>query len=1170
MDKAILKKFAIESRKDLMEKIKNKINTFYIDEDFKKEQKGDVYILSNEKHSLSLTDEEYQKRELLIKRIKELSLEQVIEEAAYTWFNRIIAIRYMEINDYLPLTKDNQSLGIRVLSSKDNTPDPEILKFTNLINPDLDINFKKEKYVELKDDNEKFKYVLLLVCKKLGRVIPQVFDGITDYIDILIPDNLLNDSGFITKIITEVPQNNYNQVEIIGWLYQYYISEKKEFVFKNAQKGVKIEKNEIPSATQLFTPNWIVKYMVENTVGQYINRKESLEYYIDIEKINLEEDIENVKFLDPCCGSGHILVYAFDVFYKAYMEKGYSKEIAVSKILNNNLYGIDIDSRAAQLTVLAVCLKAREYDKTIFNKKDIEKLNIINITNSNNINKQIVLYHISKKNKKDIDYLIDIFNNADEYGSLIQIEKFNYNGIMEDINKKNFIFANELESIVKQAKILSQKYEIVCTNPPYMGRKNMNIKLSNYLQRNYPKNKSEMYSAFIEQCNRLTKKGGMQAMITIHTWMFISSFEETRKLLLNGTTILSMIHTGPATFSDLSSFNVLATTFVVKKENIDNYNSTFVRLADFYNIQDKINNFKNKSFYFYLLQDKFREVPGYPFLYWISDNIRLAFKNNYSLGEKFAPKQGLATGDNDRFVRFWYEVSNKNIGLNCKSWDEALETNKKWFPYNKGGDYRKWYGNNEYVVNWENNGCEIKHFKDTMGKLKSRPQNLEYYFIKGITWSLFGFENFGVRYKNYGFIFDVSGSSMFPDEKYLKYVIGYLCSNVAFKFLSLLAPTVNFQIGNIASLPFKVVDDTKNIDKLVDENINICKMEWDSKETSWDFLKSPLVTFENNYLKKIYNEYENNYNIYMRNKLRENEMKLNSIFAEIYNVKEDIDIEVNDRDLTLKKLDKLELIKSLISYAVGCMFGRYSLDKEGLIYAGGDFDEIYKKCKKNDGGWAGVSLANYKVLNDNGQEIDLSFEVDNDNVIPITDEAYFSDDIVERFKTFISVVYGEKTLNENLDFIAETLGKKGTETSEDTIRRYFVNDFFNDHVKTYQKRPIYWLFDSGKKNGFKALVYMHRYNENLIPKVRLDYLHRMQTTYEKLLADVNDKLTSELSMTDKKEAQKRQADLNAKLQEIKEYDEKIAHIANQRISIDLDDGVKVNYDKFKDILAKIK
>ena len=1210
MNKTILKRFAISSREDLSKKIKNKINAFYIDEEFKKEQKGEIYILFNEKHSLSLTNEEYQKRELLIKRIKELSLEQVIEEAAYTWFNRIIAIRYMEINDYLPLTKDNQSLGIRVLSSKDNTPDPEILKFTNLINPDLDINFKKEKYVELKDDNEKFKYVLLLVCKKLGRVIPQVFDGITDYIDILIPDNLLNDTGFITKVINEVPEENYNQVEIIGWLYQYYNQTEKDRVI-SAKKAYK--KNEIPYATQLFTPDWIVKYMVENSLGRYWvehngdgalypsdNLYPSNNLYPSSSitsnwKYLIKENIENKKdklnpteitFIDPCCGSGHILVYAFEVFYQIYLKSGFNKKDIPELILKNNLYGLDIDDRAGQLSILSVLLKAREFDKDIFNKDITKILNIVSIQGTDTVKKNILDNLKTEEAKDEAKYLLNIFENAKEIGSLILVEYKNYDVLEDEINKNNTLFGIELKNkllpLIKQAKMLSNKYDIVVTNPPYMGQSYMPIYLKKYINKYYCESKFDLCTAFMQ--NNLVKNDGLLSMINQHSWMFLSSFEKLRYSIINNKTIINMIHLGTRAFEEIGGEVVQTTAFVIKN-SASNNNTIFIRLVNYEKAELKelkfLENLKTKKDLFYRNIKDFIKIPGFSMAYWISDKIINIFSNKL-LGELFGVKQGIATADNNRFLRLWYEVNYNDEKLNSYSVNEAICSSLKWFPYNKGGSFRKWYGNNDYVVNWENNGYEIKNFKDSNGNLRSRPQNLDYCFKKSITWSLISSGSISFRYKPYGHIFDIAGMSCFPSDDKLLYILGLNNSNVVNTIMKFIAPTLNYQVGDIAKIPV-IYNETfqSNIEKLVKENIELSKEDWDSFETSWDFKVHPLIKNmtgqyirdlnekPNFYLFSVFDDWNHKTEIRF-NKLKENEEKLNEIFIDIYGLKDELTPEVEDKDITIRKADKEREIKSLISYAVGCMFRRYSLDKEGLIYAGGDFDEIYKKHKKNDGGWAGVSLSNYKVLNDNGQEIDLSFEVDNDNVIPITDEAYFSDDIVERFKTFISVVYGEKTLNENLDFIAETLGKKGTETSEDTIRRYFVNDFFNDHVKTYQKRPIYWLFDSGKKNGFKALVYMHRYNENLIPKVRLDYLHRMQTTYEKLLADVNDKLTSELSMTDKKEAQKRQADLNAKLQEIKEYDEKIAHIANQRISIDLDDGVKVNYDKFKDILAKIK
>ena len=1211
MDKAILKKFAIESRKDLMEKIKNKINTFYIKEEFKKEQKGEIYVLSNEKHSLSLTNEEYQKRELLIKRIKELSLEQVIEEAAYTWFNRIIAIRYMEINDYLPLTKDNQSLGIRVLSSKDNTPDPEILKFTNLINPDLDINFKKEKYVELKDDNEKFKYILLLICKKLGRVIPQVFDGITDYTDILIPDNLLNDTGFITKIINEVPENNYNQVEIIGWLYQYYNQTEKDRVI-SAKKAYK--KNEIPYATQLFTPDWIVKYMVENSLGRYwiehngdgaLYPSDNLypsnnlypsssitsnwKYFIKDNTENKEDKLNptEITFIDPCCGSGHILVYAFEVFYQIYFKSGFNKNDIPELILKNNLYGLDIDDRAGQLSILSVLLKAREYDKNIFNKEVVKNLNIMSIQESNTIS-EISIDNITTNNiKEQAKYLIDNFRNAKEIGSLLILENYDYLELEKIINEDMTIFGIELKEklipIIKIAEILSKKYDIVVTNPPYLNNGVMNNKIKNYINSNYKVARSDLFSCFVIRNQCFCKNNGYLGFMTPSVWMFISTYEDFRKKIVNEMSITSFIQ---LEYSALEEATVPICAFTLINSHKSNI-GIFFKLTDFVGgmkIQkskyiEALNN-ENTNYKFKCDLRNVTVLDGSPLSYWLTENACKVYQNCSMIKDYYTTRAGMITGNNNRFLRLWYEISNKKFNNTSHSRDEARESLAKWFPYSKGGEYRKWYGNNEYVVDWENDGNYMRNFKDSSGKIPAHAFNLEYIFKTNITWSSISSSKFSARYTEFGFLYDASGSFINVEESKKYYILGLLCSKITLFYLEAINPTLNFQKGNIGSLPLKIVDNNK-IDDLVKINIVISKDDWDSFETSWDFKGHPLIKNmtgqyirdlsekPNFYLFSVFDDWNHKTEIRF-NKLKENEEKLNEIFIDIYGLKDELTPEVEDKDITIRKADMEREIKSLISYAVGCMFGRYSLDKEGLIYAGGDFDEIYKKYKKTDGGWAGVSLSNYKVLNDNGQEIDLSFEVDNDNVIPITDEAYFSDDIVERFKTFISVVYGEKTLNENLDFIAETLGKKGTETSEDTIRRYFVNDFFNDHVKTYQKRPIYWLFDSGKKNGFKALVYMHRYNENLIPKVRLDYLHRMQMTYEKLLTNVEEKLKTELSMTDKKEAQKRQADLNAKLQEIREYDEKIAHIANQRISIDLDDGVKVNYDKFKDILAKIK
>lgn len=1144
MDKNILKKFAIESRQDLMQKIENKIKLFFVDETFSKQQNGDVYVLSNEKHTLSLSKEDYDKRELLIKRIQELGIEQVIEEAAYTWFNRIVAIRYMEINDYLPLTKDNQSLGIRVLSSKDNTPDPEIMKFTNLVNSELDIDFKKEKYVEIKDDNEKFKYVLLLVCKKLGKVIPQVFDGITDYIDILIPDNLLNDTGFITKIVTEVPEDNYNQVEIIGWLYQYYNQTEKDRVMA-AKKAYK--KNEIPYATQLFTPDWIVKYMVENSLGKYWVEHsnndsiiENWKYFIkdNIEKLNEKVNPTEITFIDPCCGSGHILVYAFEVLYQIYVSVGYNKNDIPELILTNNLYGLDIDDRAGQLSILSILLKTREYDKNIFNKEIVRNLNIMSIQESNSFSDSITDNILNDKLREKAKYLIENMKNAKEIGSLLKLENIDYTELEQCIYNNNTIFGIELKDkivpLIKCAKILSNKYDIVVTNPPYMSNGVMGNILKEYLSKKYNDSKMDLCNSFMEL--DIVNDNGYLSMINQHSWMYLFSFENLRKKIIENKSIVNMLHLGTRAFEEIGGEVVQTTTFVMK--NIKTNNKTmFIELNNIDNSIEKENAFlkyketKEKTYYHNL--EEFLKVPGYVFVFQANEKTINLFENK-KLGDVIEVATGLSTSDNNRFLRLWHEVDYNNIEFNAN-----LENSKKWFPMAKGGNFRKWYGNLDYIINWQYNGKEIKEYAEQLYKCSSRTiKNTKHYFKEGITWSALTTGNLSMRYMKNS-IFGSGASCAFVKEDLYK-IMGLLNSELVNYFMSILNPTLNVNVTDMVKIPY-LESENKSINDLVIKCIELSKKDWNKRETSYEFEKPYFIDNFSKSLKEAINKYIGESKENAEN-LRKYEEDINKYFIELYGLNDEVNYRIQDKYISCSVDDEKKSIKSLISYTVGCMFGRYSLDEDGLIYAGGDFDiNRYKRYKP-----------------------------DIDNIIPITDESYFGDDIVVRFKDFIRTVYGRETFNENLDFIAEALGKKGTETSEDTIRRYFNNDFYADHIKMYQKKPIYWLFDSGKKNGFKALVYMHRYNENTVPKVRLDYLHRIQTTYEKLLTDINYKLTTELSMNEKKEVQKRQTDLNAKLQEIKEYDEKIAHIANQRISIDLDDGVTINYAKFADILAKIK
>lgn len=1179
MDKAVLKSFAIESRKDLMEKVERKIKLFYIDEEFKKDSRGDVIVLSNDKHTLTLTKEEDSNRDKLLRRIVELGYDQVIEEAAYTWFNRIIAIRYMEVNDMLPLSKNNQSLGINVLSSKENTTVPEVLKFSILTNNDMDISFSKEKYYELKDDNEKFKYVLLLICKKLGKVIPQVFGGVTDYIDILVPDNLLSENGFVNKLINNIDINDFKEVEIIGWLYQFYISEKHDEVIDPLRKKG-MTKEEIAAATQLFTPDWIVRYMVENSLGKYalehgtpLEVKNKWKYYIDNELEKKEIiDPQNISFIDPCCGSGHILVYAFEVFMDIYKSFGYNSKDIPKLILENNIYGLEIDDRAGQLSILSVLLKAREYDKDLFNKEIVKDLNIVSLQETNSIRIQDFPNDIITQS--DVSYLIKTFRDAKEIGSLLNVEKNDYSMTLEKLGNNifDYMLRENLIPLIKQAKILEKKYDIVVTNPPYLSK--LPNKLKEYISKHYKTCTGDIFGAFIIKNIDLCDEKGYCAYLTPNVWLSIKSYEELRRYVLERKNIDSLIFFAHGSFNSIACVDVCS--FVLSNSHT---NGVYIKLSDFKGglevqeekVVEAINN-NNCDYVYEANSKKFNTVPGCPItVFSASDNMIDIYKKAKLLGEIAAPKQGLATADNNRFLRLWYEVDNNNIFFKCHSNEEAKYSNKKWFPYNKGGNFRKWYGNNDYVVNWENDGYEIKNFKDNDGKLKSRPQNLDYYFRESISWSLISSYTISFRYKEPGFIFDIAGMSCFSKKEYnipIKYLLGLNNSCLIAKFMLMIAPTINYQAGNIATIPVIYNKEYENrILELVDENIDMTKFDWDLYETSWDFKKNNLLMYRNNYIKDCYLKLKEETSKRFK-KLYENEKELNDIYLNIYNLKNDIKNLVNDRDISLTSIfdsreevpeslkesyyikTQKEIITDLISYAVGCMFGRYSLDTEGLIYAGGEYDK-----------------SNYK-----------SFIPDDDNIIPISDNGniYYDDDIVGKFKNFIKIAFGNDSLNNNIDFIAETLGKRGTESSEDTIRRYFVNDFYNDHIKMYQKRPIYWLFDSGRKNGFKCLIYLHRYNEQIVSKIRTKYLHNTLSIYQRTLEEIDYKLVNEeLNLIDKRDLQNRKSDLNNKITECNEYEEMVGNVANKMIKLDLDDGVINNYAKFvddngKSILAKIK
>lgn len=1155
MDKTILRKFAIESKIDLTKKIETRINSLYIDEQFDKEQKGDIFVLSNEKHKLNLTKDEMDDRDKLAKRINEVGKAQVIEEATFTWFNRIIAIRYMEVNDYLPLTKDNQPLGFRVLSSKDNTPDPEILKYVNLNNSALDLKLNKEYYLNL-EESKRFNYVLLLICNKLRETIPQVFDGRTDYIDVLIPDNFLSENGLISKLLRDVPEDNFKQVEVIGWLYQYYNQIEKDKVI-SAKKAYK--KNEIPYATQLFTPDWIVKYMVENSLGKYYIEHNGMSdivnswNYLIKDNLKIKNDklsVKNITFIDPCSGSGHILVYGFELLYQMYLNEGYSKQDIPKLILKNNLFGLDIDDRARQLSVLSVLLKAREYDKNIFNKDIAQNLNILAIQESTGLSDLIEFIDLRENSKSLYSYLNQTFKDSKELGSLLKVEQNDYSCLVEDINNNNTIFKEDLKikvmPLIKEAEILSKKYDCVVTNPPYMNSSFMGNTLKDFINKEYENVKSDLFSAFIIRNIQMSKENSYLGFMTPYVWMFISSYEYLRKYIIENMHISSLIQ---MEYSALKEATVPICSFVLC--NDDGKDGIYFRLTDFsggMKVQEQkyleFNNNKNPKYVFTNNEDDFLKIAGSPIAFWISDNFRRDFVTGKKFSDYGEPKSGVMTGDDKQFIRKWFEVDYNKIGLNCKNANDMQISEKKWFPLTRGGKYRKWYGNIEEVVNLENDGYAIKH----NGK-NYRLRDPKYYMKQGLTWTMITSYKFAVRYVPEGVLFGNGGPTTFISDN-LYYFIALLNSEIVNSVTKVLNPTLNTVISDVCSIPI-LFKDVKEIEEICMENINISKDDWDSYENSFDYKKHPFIRFKGNNIRDSFDNWKN-YKAERFSNLKNNEEELNRKFIDIYGLNGEIKDNVDNKDVTISPADQVSDIKSFISYAVGCMFGRYSLDVDGLAYAGGTFD--WNKYK--------------------------TYKPDQDNIIPITDETYFNDDITNRFIKFVEILFGKDSLHDNLNFVAETLGKHGTESDEETIRRYFVNDFYNDHLKEYQKRPIYWLFDSGKKNGFKCLIYLHRYNKELVSKIRVDYLHKTQNTYEKLLSDVEYKLNQDISIQDVRKEQKRKIELTDKINECETYEEEVADVANRMIELDLDDGVKVNYDKFtyinpkngrqESILAKIK
>ena len=1183
MDKTAIKKYAVWARKELISRVAQKAQQYGIMETEMVDAGADSV------NGKVLSAEEMQQRRALIAQINEKGYQQVMEEVAYTWFNRFSALRFMEVNGYLPS-------HVRVFTDENNAFKPQIL--AEALHLELD-KLDKDKVYALKETEqteELYKYLLIVQCNALNSILPGMFQTIADYTELLLPDNLLREGSVIEQMISQIPEDNWQDaVQIIGWLYQYYNSEKKDDVFAAIKKNVKITKENIPAATQLFTPDWIVRYMVENSLGRlwvegHPDTKTQLlptpeeqaaytagsrdpedtkwHYYLEeaqqepqvqaqlseISKQYADLTPEQIKVIDPCCGSGHILAYLFDVLMQIYENYGYTPRDAVASILQNNLYGLDIDDRAAQLAYFAVMMKARRYDRRFFSHTT--QPHVYAIEESNRIEKPDVEYFCNGKPSLTdaMHTILTQLYDAKEYGSILTIPPQDWDALYarfdEVADESSFhreSIRKNLLPLVRVAQTLAQKYDVVVTNPPYMGASNMNSDLSEYVKKYYPDSKSDLFAVFIEVCSRMAKQNGYQAMITQHAWMFLSSFEKLREKMMLTETV-SMAHLGARAFEEIGGEVVQTTSFVRVRTHIDNYKGVYCRLIEPTTQQGKEEMFLAGKNRYTANQDNFAKIPGSSVAYWLSRNSLVNFDKVFL--ENFAnSREGVTTGCNDQFLRLWYEVAFGNIGWNAKAANDTINCNFKWYKQMKGGDFRRWYGNREYVIDWENNGDRIQHFADEKtGRIRSHNYNLDYNFHEMLTWTNISTGKFSLRYVEEGFVFDTTSSAMFLSHRNVFYVLALMNSCVAQNYLSVLCPTLKYQPGNVVKVPY--IEKSKgDVEELSKKCVALSKDDWDSFETSWDFTRHPFIKaitkypnmmdIGNIYLAECYDiwagECEERFE-----KLKANEEELNRIFIDIYGLQDELTPEVEDKDVTVRKADLGRDVRSFISYAVGCMFGRYSPTYDGLAYAGGTWDD-----------------GKYNI-----------YKPDADGIIPICDDEYFEDDMMGRFVEFVRVVYGDGSLEDNLRFIANALGGKGQ--PKEVIRNYFLNDFYADHCKIYQKRPIYWLFDSGKKNGFKCLIYLHRYQPDTIARIRTDYVHEQQARYRTAIEGLEKQVAAATSTSERVKLTKQLNKVQAQDTELHQYEEKVHALADQMIKIDLDDGVKHNYEIFKDVLAKIK
>ena len=1148
MNKTAIKNFAIWARVNLIDATKQRAYQYEITKDNITDAGADVVS------GKPLSKEEKEQRRQLIDQVNRKGFDQVMEEVAYTWFNRFIALRFMEVNGYLP-TK------IRVFTDAEGNFKPEILKEALTIELPVDKSRVME-LLEKQDNEELYKMLLIAQCNELSNGLPDMFEVISNYTELLFPNNLLKEDSILGEMVNSIPEEDWTDaVQIIGWLYQYYNSELKDETFALLKKNVKISKERIPAATQLFTPDWIVRYMVENSLGRlwydgHPNEeiKKDWKYYLD--EVQQEPDVEenlktireeyksikpeDIKVIDPCMGSGHILVYAFDVLMQIYTSAGWSERDAAESILENNLFGLDIDDRAGQLAYFAVMMKARKYNRKILTKNIKPK--VYSIQESNNV--KIEAWWRLGPEEDIARRLVQDFTDAKEYGSILclsvttaelqtlkerleDIEEMSDQGNLLDVIQSDEI-TRQLYPLVELAEVMVQKYNIVITNPPYMGSGNMGGHLLSYIKENYPDSKTDLYSVFIECCLGYCKENGFQAMITQHSWMFLSRFEKLRVKIQDVDTI-NMAHLGPRAFEDIGGEVVQTVSFVKRKSCNTDYKGTYCRLIDGMSQTEKESLFLSAKGRYIACQNNFKQIFGSPVAYWISASMLKAFSGK-ELADYGKTRQGFATGDNDRFLRQWTEIDYSQLVKGCTSAEDFWSKNGKYAPCNKGGESRKWYGNNYIVCKFD------KASYDALSSMGNHLPSREYYFKSGLTWSTLSSGFLSMRLSGPGYLFETKGSMYFADnEQDNLYLLGLMNSKVAMQALQVLCPTIDFHEGPVSHVPV-IVDNKAEVERLVESNIQISKEDWDSFEISWDFKAHPFVgsaSIEDGYL-KWKEQCNKRFEL-----MKQNDEELNRLFISMYQLQEEMNPSVDEKTITINHAELSKDVKSFISYAVGCMFGRYSLDKEGLVFAGGEWNP-----------------ANYK-----------RFQPDKDAIIPISSDEYFEDDIVGRFVSFVECLYGSESLESNLKFIAQALGGKGS--ARDVIREYFLNGFYSDHLKIYQKKPIYWLFSSGTKHGFKCLVYIHRYRTDTIARLRTDYIHEQQSRYRTAIDDLDNRINSMPSASERVRLNKDLQRLKDQADEIRLYEEKIHHLADQMIGIDLDNGIKKNYSLFEDVLEKI-